>query len=61
MKDYVLLCLGPSGVRNMAIERLLAEDRIVPARLDLTELGLPPEEPCEITISAALAEQREEG
>ena len=50
MKDYDAQCL----------ERLMAEGRIVPARLDLIELGLPPEQPCEMTISEALAEQREE-
>jgi hypothetical protein len=47
--------------RGSTLERLLAEDRIVPARLDLVELGPPPERPLEITISEALASQREEG
>jgi len=52
--------LGPLPGRSSALERLVAEGRVVPARLDLTELGLPPEQPREMTISEALAEQREE-
>lgn len=43
-----------------ALERLVAERRLVPARLDLAELGEPPGQPQDITISAALAEQRRE-
>jgi hypothetical protein len=42
------------------LERLIAEGRVVPARLDLTELGPPPEQPRDMTISEALAAQREE-
>ncbi len=61
MKDYDTLCLGPLPGRSLVLERLKAERSIVPARLDLIELGLPPEHPCEMTISEALTEQREEG
>ncbi|HKH46813.1 MAG TPA: hypothetical protein VKM72_19315 [Thermoanaerobaculia bacterium] len=50
--------LGPLPGRGSALERLVAEGRIVPARLDLTELGPPPELPREISISEALAAQR---
>jgi len=44
--------------RSSSLERLVAEGRIVPARLDLAELGPPPERPLEMTISKALAAQR---
>ena len=50
--------LRPGSISPLA--RLIAEGRIVPARLDLTELGPPPEQPREMTISEALAAQREE-
>jgi prevent-host-death family protein len=52
--------LGPLPGRGSALERLVAEGRIVPARLDLAALGPPPEQPLEMTISEALAAQREE-
>ncbi|HEX3553344.1 MAG TPA: hypothetical protein VIA62_08945 [Thermoanaerobaculia bacterium] len=47
---------GPSS----PLARLIAEGRIVPARRDLTEFGPPPGQPREMTISEALAAQREE-
>jgi len=47
------------GVR-LVLERLATEGRVIPARLDLADLRPPPELPVEITISEALAEQREE-
>jgi prevent-host-death family protein len=50
--------LAPLPGRNSALERLTAAGHIVPARLDLAKLGPPPERPCEMTISEALAEQR---
>jgi prevent-host-death family protein len=53
--------LGPLPGRGSALERLVAEGRIVPARLDLTELGPPPELPRDVSISEALAAEREEG
>ncbi len=52
--------LGPLPGRGSALERLVAEGRMVPARLDLAELGPPPEMACETSISEALAAQREE-
>ena len=52
--------LGPLPGHSSPLARLIAEDRIVPARLDLTALGPPPEQPHEMTISEALAAQREE-
>jgi prevent-host-death family protein len=52
--------LGPLPGRSSALERLIAEGRIVPARLDLAELGPPLELPREMSISEALAAQREE-
>src|SRR3954468_17467969 len=52
--------LGPLPGHSSPLARLIAEDRIVPARLDLTELGPPPEQPREMTMAEALAAQREE-
>ena len=52
--------LGPLLGHSSPLERLIAQDRIVPARLDLSALGPPPELPREMTISEALAAQREE-
>jgi hypothetical protein len=47
--------------QDLALERLLVNDRVMHARLDLTQLGLPPEQLSEMPISEALTEQREEG
>jgi hypothetical protein len=44
----------------MVLERLIAEGRVVPALLDLAKLGMPPELPCEMSSSEALAAQRGE-
>jgi hypothetical protein len=44
----------------MVLERLIAEGRVVPARLDLAKLGMPPVLPREMSISEALAVQCEE-
>lgn len=52
--------LAPLPGRNSALERLIAEGRVLPARLDLTDLGPPPERSLEMSISEALADQREE-
>ena len=52
--------LGPLPGRSSVLERLVAEGRMVPARLNLAELGPPPELPLEMSISEALEEQREE-
>jgi len=60
-RNLPVAILAPLPGRNSALERLAAAGRVVPARLDLTELGLPPERPREMTISEALAEQRREG
>jgi prevent-host-death family protein len=52
--------LSPLPGRHSALERLIGEGRVVPARLDLAELGLPPEGPQAVPISEALADQRAE-
>ena len=52
--------LAPLPGPSSALERLIADGRVVPARLDLAALGLPPDRPREATISDALAEQRRE-
>lgn len=59
-RNLPVAILAPLPGRSSALERLVATGRLVPARLDLAELGPPPERPCEITLSAALAEQRQE-
>lgn len=53
--------LSPLPGKSSAVERLLASGRITPARLELTELGPPQDRPREMTISEALAEQRQDG
>jgi prevent-host-death family protein len=58
--NHPVAMLGPLPSRSLALERLVAEGRVLPPRRDLAELGLPPELPLEMTISEALAEQREE-
>jgi hypothetical protein len=53
--------MKPVRIGVLAVERLAADGRmIVPARLDLLELGLPRDRPRERTISEALAELRRE-
>jgi prevent-host-death family protein len=60
-RNLPVAILAPLPGRSSALERLIAAGRVVPARLDLGELGPPPERPHDITISEALAEQRREG
>src|SRR5215212_2726579 len=60
-RNLPVAILAPLPGRSSAVERLLAAGRVVPARLDLAELGPPAERPHEMTISEALAEQRREG
>jgi prevent-host-death family protein len=52
--------LAPVPGRGSALERLIAAGRVVPARLDLSQLGPPPDRAPEMSISDALAEQRRE-
>ena len=52
--------LAPLPGRSSALDRLMAAGRVVPARLALMELGPPPGLPSEMTLSEALAEQRQE-
>jgi len=67
LEDAIRLYIEASTITDLAAaevaeaqERLVAEGRMVPARLDLTELGPPPELSCEMSISEALAAEREE-
>jgi prevent-host-death family protein len=60
-RNVPVAILAPLPRHYSALERLRAAQRLVPARLDLVKLGMPPERPHEITLSEALAEQREEG
>lgn len=46
--------------RRSALGRPTTDGRIIPARLDLTELGPPEDVHRKMTISEALAEQRRE-
>lgn len=52
--------LSPLPGRHAALERLIAEGRVLPTRLDLTELAPPPERSKEMSVSQALTGQREE-
>jgi prevent-host-death family protein len=52
--------LAPLPGSNSALERLIASGQVVPARLDLTELGPPQQQTGPMTLSEALAEQRGE-
>jgi prevent-host-death family protein len=52
--------LAPVPGRGSALERLIATGRVVPARLELTRLGPPPDLPVEMTLSEALQDQRRE-
>lgn len=45
---------------SSVLSRLVSSGRVIPARLDLTELGPPSDRSHEISISEALAEQRRE-
>lgn len=53
--------LGPLPGRSSALERLTAAGRVVPARLNLATLGVPPKRPQTMRISEALAAEREDG
>jgi prevent-host-death family protein len=57
-RNQAVAILAPLPGRRSALERLAADGRIIPARLDLTELGPPPDVHRKMTISEALAEQR---
>lgn len=59
-RNLPVAILAPLPGRSSAVERLAADGRIVPARLDLLKLGLPRDRPRERTISEALAELRQE-
>jgi prevent-host-death family protein len=59
-RNLPVAILAPLPGKSSAVERLAAAGRVVPARLDLLELGTPPDRPREATISEALAEQRRE-
>ena len=59
-RNLPVAILAPLPGRSSAVERLAADGRIVPARLDLLKLGLPRDRPRERTISEALAELRRE-
>ena len=53
--------LAPLPGSDSALERLIASGQVVPARLDLAELGPPPPPRAGVmTLSEALAEQRGE-
>ncbi|HJX27992.1 MAG TPA: type II toxin-antitoxin system prevent-host-death family antitoxin [Thermoanaerobaculia bacterium] len=59
-RNLPVAILAPLPGRASALERMITDGRVLPARLDLTELGPPPERPGEMTLSEALAEQRGE-
>src|SRR5436305_10925972 len=53
--------LGPLLGHSSPLERLIAQDRIVPARLDLSALGPPPELPRDVIIPARLVVTNDSG
>lgn len=57
-RNQAVAILAPLPGRNSALERLAARGRIIPARLDLLDLGPPPDVPEGMTLSEALEEQR---
>jgi prevent-host-death family protein len=59
-RNLPVAILAPLPGRSAALERLIADGRVVPARLDLAKLGPPAERPHDMSISEALAEQRRE-
>jgi len=59
-RNLPVAILAPLPGRSSALARLISSGRVIPARLDLAELGPPPDRSREITISGALAEQRRE-
>ncbi len=59
-RDGKRLPIHGLATARSAVERLAASGRIRPAKGDLRDLGLPPDEPHDISISEALNEQRSE-
>ena len=53
--------LGQLPEESELLDRMIAAGRATPSRLDLAELGLPPQRDVVIPISEALREQRGEG
>ena len=49
---------APENTPASRRDQLLAVGRLMPARNRLTELGAPPDEPHEVSISEALSELR---
>lgn len=58
-RGHPVASLGPAGEAGL-VDRLVARGRLRSARLDLLDLGPPPEMPTELPISQALQEQRSE-
>lgn len=52
--------LGPAPGEAGAVDRLVARGRLRPARLNLLDLGSPPELPATMPISVALSQLRSE-
>jgi prevent-host-death family protein len=50
-RNVPVAILAPLPDRSSALARLLSSGRLIPARLNLAELGLPPDRPREISIS----------
>lgn len=60
VRNLPVAILAPLPERSSALARLLSSGRVIPARLNLAELGLPADRPHEISISGALTEQHRE-
>jgi prevent-host-death family protein len=59
-RNLPVAILAPLPGSSSVLARLVSSGRIIPARLDLAELGPPPDRPRTTSISEALAEQRRE-
>lgn len=57
-RNQAVAILAPLPGRSSALGRLAAAGRIIPARLDLAELGPPPDVALAVSLSEALEEQR---
>jgi len=59
-RGHPVAALGPAPGEAGLADRLVARGRLRPARLDLLDLGPPPEMPTGTSISKALQELRSE-
>lgn len=59
-RGKLVAMLVPASDVMSPLERLIASGRVIPAKGNLADLGLPPQVNLEMPVSAALEEQRSE-